>query len=190
VICNRVLEHVYDRRALKEINRILSHDGVAILSVPIIEGWEHTYENINITTPEGRALHFGQHDHLRFYRNDFRQRLRDEFIEMSAQKLGITLRWEGDGINEVCIIDSSSPIFHSELNSDQVIIQIDPRYFRPSEVETLLGDPSKAKNDLGWIPQITLDEMIDEMVAHDLDQAKWHALLKNNGFAVSVSKEG
>lgn len=68
-------------------------------------------------------------------------------------------------------------------------MRIDPRYFRPSEVETLLGDPSKAKTDLGWIPQITLEEMIEEMVAHDLDEAKRHALLKANGYNIMVSKE-
>ncbi|RTY33740.1 GDP-mannose 4,6-dehydratase [Chlorobium phaeovibrioides] len=135
-----------------------------------------------------------------------------EFIEKSAKKLGITIRWEGKGINEVGMVDTASPILNSEqstknsepsspplpselrtknseLQSEQTIVRIDPRYFRPAEVETLLGDPGKAKADLGWIPQITLDEMIDEMVAHDLDQAKRHALLNRNGYAVSVSRE-
>jgi len=119
-----------------------------------------------------------------------------EFIEKAAAKLGITIRWEGKGKEEVGIADSSSPVLHSELNtqnsalqSEQTIVRIDPRYFRPSEVETLLGDPQKAKADLGWIPQITLDEMIGEMVAYDLDQAKRHALLKSNGYNVEFSKE-
>ncbi|ANT64614.1 GDP-mannose 4,6-dehydratase [Prosthecochloris sp. CIB 2401] len=112
-----------------------------------------------------------------------------EFIEKAAAKLGITIRWEGSGIDEIGIVDSDSPILNSELQSEQTIVRIDPRYFRPSEVETLLGDPSKAKEDLGWIPQITLDEMIDEMVAYDLDQAKRHALLQDNGYAVAVSRE-
>ena len=69
------------------------------------------------------------------------------------------------------------------------IVAIDPRYFRPAEVETLLGDPSKAKEKLGWVPQITLQEMIAEMVACDLDEAKKHALLKAQGFNVAVSRE-
>jgi len=69
------------------------------------------------------------------------------------------------------------------------VVRIDPRYFRPSEVETLLGDPAKAKEELGWIPQITLDEMIEEMVSNDLEQAKRHALLKQNGYVVSVARE-
>ena len=119
-----------------------------------------------------------------------------EFIEKSANKLGIKIRWQGTGLNEVGIVDSSSPILHSSLithhsslRTGSIIVRIDPRYFRPSEVETLLGDPAKAKADLGWIPQITLDELIDEMVTHDLDEAKRHALLKANGYNIMVSKE-
>ena len=68
-------------------------------------------------------------------------------------------------------------------------MQIDPHYYRPTEVETLLGDPSKAKQKLGWVPKITLDQMIEEMMAYDLDQAKQHALLKKYGYEVAVVKE-
>ena len=70
-----------------------------------------------------------------------------------------------------------------------MIVQIDPRYYRPTEVETLLGDPTKAKEKLGWVPEITLDQMIEEMVANDLDQAKQHALLSKHGFRVEIGKE-
>ncbi|QEQ57246.1 GDP-mannose 4,6-dehydratase [Chlorobium phaeovibrioides] len=111
-----------------------------------------------------------------------------EFIEKAAGKLGISIRWEGEGKEEVGIVEAVS-MTESALRSGSTIVRIDPRYFRPAEVETLLGDPGKAKADLGWIPQITLDEMIDEMVAHDLDQARRHALLNRNGYAVSVSRE-
>jgi len=111
-----------------------------------------------------------------------------QFIEKAAAKLGITLRWQGEGREEVGIIDSLT-IRYAPLNTGDVIVQIDPRYFRPTEVETLLGDPTKAKADLGWVPEITLDEMIEEMVAHDLDLARRHALLKANGYMVEVSKE-
>jgi GDP-D-mannose dehydratase len=69
------------------------------------------------------------------------------------------------------------------------IVRIDPRYFRPTEVETLLGDPTKAKQKLGWVPEITAQQMCAEMVAHDLAQAKQHALLKQNGYSVNVSVE-
>lgn len=112
-----------------------------------------------------------------------------EFIEKSASKLGITILWQGTGLNEVGYWDTESETPPPSSQYPLSIIRIDPRYFRPSEVETLLGDPAKAKADLGWIPQITLDEMIDEMVAHDLDEAKRHALLKANGYDITVSKE-
>ena len=68
-------------------------------------------------------------------------------------------------------------------------MRIDPRYFRPTEVETLLGDPSKAKEKLGWEPKITLQEMCKEMVSNDLEQAKQHALLKKHGYDVTITSE-
>ena len=77
----------------------------------------------------------------------------------------------------------------SGLLEDKPIVKIDPGYFRPTEVETLLGDPSKAKQKLGWVPEITVQEMCAEMVASDLAQAKQHALLKQHGYSVSVSVE-
>ena len=100
-----------------------------------------------------------------------------QFIEWSAAELGMALRWEGEGVNEV------------GYWNDKPVVKIDPRYFRPTEVETLLGDPSKAKQKLGWVPEITAREMCAEMVAHDLAQAKQHALLKANGYQVNVSVE-
>ena len=100
-----------------------------------------------------------------------------QFIEKTATALGMPMRWEGTGVNEV------------GYWNDQAVIKIDPRYFRPTEVETLLGDPSKAKQKLGWVPEITLDEMIAEMAASDLADAKKHALLKKHGYEISVSVE-
>ena len=100
-----------------------------------------------------------------------------QFIEWTAEELGMPLRWEGEGIDEV------------GYWNDKPIVKIDPRYFRPTEVETLLGDPSKAKQKLGWVPEITVQEMCAEMVASDLAQAKQHALLKQHGYSVSVSVE-
>ncbi|MGB7511928.1 MAG: GDP-mannose 4,6-dehydratase, partial [Pelodictyon phaeoclathratiforme] len=111
-----------------------------------------------------------------------------QFIEKSAAQLGITIRWEGEGREEIGIIESLSTPYAS-LREGSVIVRVDARYFRPAEVETLLGDPAKAKADLGWVPEITLDEMVEEMVAHDLDLARRHALLKANGYRVEVSKE-
>lgn len=72
---------------------------------------------------------------------------------------------------------------------DDIIFRIDPRYFRPTEVETLLGDPSKAKEKLGWVPEITLQEICKEMVMLYLEQARQHALLKKHAFNVSISSE-
>ncbi len=69
------------------------------------------------------------------------------------------------------------------------IVAVDPKYFRPTEVETLLGDPSKAKEKLGWIPKISLEQMVEEMVAHDLDEAKRFTLLKNSGYDITLSRE-
>jgi GDPmannose 4,6-dehydratase len=100
-----------------------------------------------------------------------------QFINWTAEALGMALRWEGDGVNEVAYWN------------EKPVVRIDPRYFRPTEVETLLGDPSKAKQKLGWVPEISAQEMCAEMVAHDLAQAKQHALLKANGYNVNVSVE-
>jgi len=112
-----------------------------------------------------------------------------QFIEMSALELGIKLRWEGQGIEEKGLVDSITGDKAPNLKVGQNIVAIDPRYFRPAEVETLLGDPSNAKNKLGWTPTITLQEMISEMVAHDLQKAQQHALLKKQGYNVAVSRE-
>ncbi len=75
------------------------------------------------------------------------------------------------------------------MNPELPIVRIAPRYFRPTKVETLLGDPTKAKQKLGWVPEITAQEMCKEMVAHDLAQVKQHALLKQHGYQVNVSVE-
>ena len=112
-----------------------------------------------------------------------------QFIQWSANELGITLRFEGQGVDEVAIVDKIEGDKAPALKVGQTIVKIDPRYFRPTEVETLLGDPSKAKAKLGWTPEITVQQMCQEMVESDLQEAKRHALLKANGYAVNVSFE-
>jgi GDPmannose 4,6-dehydratase len=102
-----------------------------------------------------------------------------EFIQKTAAALGMTLRWSGSGVYEVA----------TWVECGKAVVKIDPRYYRPTEVETLLGDPSKAKEKLGWMPEITLDEMIAEMVHNDREAAKRHALLKSHGFKISVGTE-
>ncbi|MBT5004110.1 MAG: GDP-mannose 4,6-dehydratase [Porticoccaceae bacterium] len=112
-----------------------------------------------------------------------------QFIQWSAAELGVTLRFEGEGLNEKAIVQSITGSNANALKVGDVVIKIDPRYFRPTEVETLLGDPSKAKNKLGWVPEITAQEMCREMVAHDLSEAKQNVLLNANGFDVKVAIE-
>jgi GDPmannose 4,6-dehydratase len=112
-----------------------------------------------------------------------------QFIEWSAKELGVTLKFEGKGVDETATITSIVGDKAPALKVGDVIVRIDPRYFRPTEVETLLGDPTKAKEKLGWVPEITVQEMCAEMVSSDLAQAKQHALLKRHGFAINVSLE-
>ena len=112
------------------------------------------------------------------------------FIEKSASILGIKLRWERSAAAEIGVVANVNGFAGEALKVGDVIVRIDPRYFRPTEVETLLGDPSKAKQKLGWAPEITIDQLINEMVAADLAQARQHTLLKQHGFDVSVSSEG
>ena len=112
-----------------------------------------------------------------------------EFVRLSALELGVTLKFTGDGIAEVGIVSAITGDNANSLSVGDVIVQVDPRYFRPAEVETLLGDPSKAKEKLGWVPKISVEEMCAEMVANDLDIAKRHALLKAHGHNVALSIE-
>ena len=113
-----------------------------------------------------------------------------DFVRKSAARLGITLAFEGRGLLEVGVVKAIDGNNAPALKVGQVIVRVDPRYFRPTEVETLLGDPTKAKAELGWVPEITLDAMVAEMVTYDLDQAKRYALLKTHGYDVSVSRDG
>jgi len=112
-----------------------------------------------------------------------------QFIQWSASELGITLAFQGQGLDEVAVVSDIKGENISGLKLGQTVVKIDPRYFRPTEVETLLGDPSKAKQKLGWVPEITVQEMCREMVLEDLAQAKQHALLKASGYRVNVSVE-
>jgi GDPmannose 4,6-dehydratase len=112
-----------------------------------------------------------------------------EFIAKSAAQLGVTLKFEGQGVNEKAVVVNITGDHAPALKMGDVVVKVDPHYFRPTEVETLLGDPTKAKQKLDWVPEITLDQMVEEMVAHDLEKAKQHALLKNYGYAVHVGRE-
>jgi GDPmannose 4,6-dehydratase len=112
-----------------------------------------------------------------------------QFIEWSAKQLGITLEFAGSGVEERAVVRKVEGDKASAVKVGDVIVQIDPRYFRPTEVETLLGDPTKAKEKLGWVPEITVQQMCAEMVAEDMLQANKAALLVRHGFKITVSAE-
>jgi GDPmannose 4,6-dehydratase len=112
-----------------------------------------------------------------------------DFVRMAAENAGIELDFSGTGIDEIATVTAISDTVDSCIKKGDVIIRTDPRYFRPAEVETLLGDPSKAKTKLGWVPEITVEEMCKEMVEYDLNKARQHAILKKNGYNVALALE-
>jgi GDPmannose 4,6-dehydratase len=112
-----------------------------------------------------------------------------QFIELAAQELGISLAFEGEGVDEKAVVTGVLGDKAPAVKVGDAIVKIDPRYFRPAEVETLLGDPGLAKKELGWVPQITLQELVKEMVSADLNEACSHSLLRKHGYHVQVSRE-
>lgn len=112
-----------------------------------------------------------------------------EFIQWTANELGIQLSFEGEGVDERAVVTGIVGEDAPSLSVGDVIVRVDPRYFRPTEVETLLGDATKARDRLGWVPEINAQAMCREMVATDLAQSKQHALLKRHGYPINVSLE-
>jgi GDPmannose 4,6-dehydratase len=112
-----------------------------------------------------------------------------QFIQWSAQELGISLRFEGQSIEEIIMVEKIEGAKAPALKVGQPIVRFDPRYFRPTEVDTLLGDASRAKNKLGWTPEIPARQMCQEIGAADLQEAQRNALPKANGYEVQVSAE-
>ena len=119
--------------------------------------------------------------------HEFAKQLDDE----AGQRVAVfrLMGFEGQAENEKAIVAAIDGDKAPALKVGDVIVKIDQRYYRPTEVETLLGDATKAKEKLGWVPEITLDQMIVEMVANDLDQAKQRSLLKKYGYSVAVGQE-
>ena len=111
-----------------------------------------------------------------------------QFIEMASTELGIALRWEGTGVEERAVVSAVTGDKAPAVKEGDVIVQVDPRYFRPAEVETLLGDPSLAKSELGWFPNITLEEMVREMVESDLHSARRDAMMREAGYGSSICR--
>ncbi|QJD98790.1 GDP-mannose 4,6-dehydratase [Massilia forsythiae] len=111
------------------------------------------------------------------------------FVELAARELGIVLAWQGEGVHERGVAAAVTGDKAPAVVAGQPIVAIDPHYFRPTEVETLLGDPGKARNRLGWEPRTGFEAMVQEMVAHDLDTARRHKLLASHGYNVAISLE-
>ena len=102
------------------------------------------------------------------------------FIELSAKELGWTgIKWEGEGINEI----------GRRMDTNEIVIKIDKKYFRPCEVNSLIGDASKANKKLGWVPKTSLEELVADMIKHDVELAKKDKLLKNKGYEVSFPRD-
>jgi len=112
-----------------------------------------------------------------------------QFVDAACDELGVRLRWEGEGIEETGVVDSILSNEESVLKENQVVVRVDPRYFRPTEVETLLGDPRKAKEKLGWEPKISFSELVAEMVRADLTHARRDHLVQVAGYVVKDYNE-
>jgi len=102
-----------------------------------------------------------------------------DFVDAAAKDLGIAIQWEGEGVNEKGV----------NVANGKTVVAVDPHYFRPTEVETLLGDPAKAKEKLGWEPRISFEELVREMVKEDLEEAKRDELCQRAGFRVMNHSE-
>ncbi len=108
-----------------------------------------------------------------------------QLCTLAFMNAGIGIEWHGEGAEEKGVVSSVKPIVdETHVNPGDVVVQVDPRYFRPTEVETLLGNASKARRKLGWEPKISFEEMISEMVEHDIREARMDVLCKNSGFTI------
>ena len=153
-------------------------------NIDSLRDWGHAKDYVRMQwmmlqqdTPEDYVIATGQQYSVR------------EFILWSAQQLGIELEFKGEGVEEHGIVRQVTGDHAPAVRNGDVIVRIDPRYFRPSEVETLLGDASKAREKLGWTPEITAQEMCREMVMHDLHVAHRHALLKRHGHDMAIAHD-
>lgn len=161
-------------RGLSRINTGLE-ECIYMGNLDSLRDWGHArdyvemqWRMLQLKAPEDFVISTGRQESVR------------RFIELTAMELGWTgVIWEGTGIHEV----------GRRADTGDVVVRIDPRYFRPAEVETLLGDPTKAKELLGWTPTATLEELIREMVAHDRQEAEKEALLRSQGYTVLASME-
>jgi len=149
-----------------------------------LRDWGHAIDYVRMQwlmlqqeTPEDFVIATGQQYSVR------------TFVQWAAEDLGIRLRFEGEGVEETAVVESVTGEDAPAVRPGQVIVRVDPRYFRPAEVETLLGDPTKARERLGWVPEISARDMCREMVAEDLKTACRHAFLKASGHEMPLTVE-
>ncbi|GAB5432037.1 MAG: GDP-mannose 4,6-dehydratase [Epibacterium sp.] len=150
-------------------------------NIDSLRDWGHAKDYVRMQwmmlqqdTPEDFVIATGKQSSVR------------EFIIWSAAELGIELEFSGKGVDEVATVTAINGDAAPALRVGDIVMRIDPRYFRPAEVDTLLGDPTKAKEKLGWVPEITAQEMCAEMIEEDLKTARRHALLKEHGYDLPV----
>ena len=194
--CNGILfNHESPRRGETFVTRKITR-GIANIAqgletclfmgnIDALRDWGHAKDYVRMQwmmlqqdVPEDFVIATGQHYSVR------------EFIIWSAREAGIELSFTGEGVDEIATVASVTGDKAKGVSVGDVILRIDPRYFRPTEVDTLLGDPTKAKEKLGWTPDITAQDMCAEMMAQDLKTAQRNALLKEHGFDVPVAQEG
>ncbi len=193
--CNGILfNHESPRRGETFVTRKITR-GVA----NIAHGLESCLYlgNMNALRDWGHALDYVRMQWLMLQQDepdDFviatgQQRSVRDFFLMSAAAAGITVRFQGEGLQEQGVVESVDPERAPSVKEGDVIVRVDPRYFRPAEVETLLGDPTKARERLGWAPEVDLDTLCSEMVEEDLKAAKRNALLHAHGLALPIALE-
>ena len=193
--CNGILfNHESPRRgetfATRKVTRALANiaqgleDKVSLGNMDALRDWGHAKDYVRMQwlmlqqdEPEDFVIATGVQHSVR------------EFVKATAAELGITLEFSGTGVDEIATVVSVEGDKAPAVNVGDVIADVNPRFFRPTEVETLLGDPTYAREKLGWVPEITLEEMVKEMVEHDLEVARKHVLLRENGFDVSIAHE-
>ena len=194
--CNGILfNHESPRRGetfvTRKITRALSNIGQGLESclylgnMDALRDWGHAKDYVRMQwmmlqqeEPEDFVIATGKQMSVR------------DFVSLSAKKLGIELEFTGKGVNETAKVISVKGIDSPAVSVGDTIVRVDSRYFRPAEVETLLGDPSKAKAKLGWTPEISVEEMCEEMILSDIKKAKQNILLKRHGHKISIPQEG
>ena len=192
--CNGILfNHESPRRGetfvTRKITRAIANIAVGLENclylgnMNALRDWGHTKDYVRMQwmmlqqdTPEDYVIATGKQYSVR------------DFVRWSAGELGISLKFHNEGVEEYAVVDSVEDT-SVHVKPGDIIVRVDPRYFRPAEVETLLGDATKAHQKLGWKPEISVREMCSEMVAEDLIVAKRNALLRDHGMAVPVAKE-